>query len=158
MAFEIYTLPAPRSGTLGISPLPGRWGSALDDFKTIHHWAPDIVVSMTELAEMERYNVADMGGILARHGIGWAHFPIRDFGAPQAGADWASLSQQLHAVLDRNGRILAHCFGGQGRSGMVLMRLMVERGMPGDAALSALRAVRPGAVETDAQREWASRG
>jgi len=158
MAFRIYTLPAPRSGTLGISPLPGRWGDALDDFATIRQWAPNIVLSMTLLAEMESHNMADMGGLLAQGGIAWAHFPIRDFGEPKGDTDWAALSARLHKVLDDNGRVLAHCFGGQGRSGMVLMRLMVERGMAPNAALTALRAVRPGAVETDAQRAWAVKG
>ncbi|MEX0969706.1 MAG: protein phosphatase [Paracoccaceae bacterium] len=155
MTFAIAELAAPRGGTLGICPLPGRFGTALDDLAVLRAWQPDIVVSMTELAEMERHIVADLGGLLAQSGIGWAHFPIRDFGTPAFGAAWNDLSARLHKVLDGGGRVLAHCYGGQGRSGMVLLGLMVERGMAADAALAALRKVRPGAVETVAQQAWA---
>ncbi|MBR9844091.1 MAG: protein phosphatase, partial [Rhodobacteraceae bacterium] len=49
-----------------------------------------------------------------------------------------------------------HCFGGCGRSGMAIMRLLVEMGEEPEAALARLRAVRPCAVETEAQRLWAA--
>ena len=156
MPFEIADLPAPNGGTLGICPLPGRDGAALKDFAAITAWRPDIVVSMTETAEMERHDVADMGKILARDGIAWVQFAIPDFGTPQPGAPWPALASRLHLVLNGGGRVLAQCYGGKGRSGMVLFRLMVERGMDAGLALCTLRAARPGAVETEAQRIWAA--
>ena len=154
MTFQIAELPAPGGGTLGICPLPGRWGDAVADFAMIRAWAPDIVVSMTETAEMERFNMADMGALLARDGVDWAHFPVRDFGVPENESIWAELASELHKVLDANGRVLVHCLGGLGRSGMVLLRLMVERGEQAEVALGQIREVRPGAVETDAQKDW----
>ena len=116
MTFAIAELAAPKGGRLGICPLPGRFGAALDDMAVLRAWRPDIVVSMTELAEMERHNMADMGGLLAQHGVAWAHFPVRDFGTPAFGAAWDGLSARLHDVLDGGGRVLAHCYGGQGRT------------------------------------------
>ena len=53
---------------------------------------------------------------------------------------------------------MIHCFGGCGRSGMAALRLMVEAGEDADEALERLRAVRPCAVETDAQLRWARAG
>jgi len=53
------------------------------------------------------------------------------------------------------GKVLVHCMGGCGRSGMAVLRLMVETGEPPHSALSRLRAARPCAVETDAQFDWA---
>jgi hypothetical protein len=41
---------------------------------------------------------------------------------------------------------------------MAALRLMVEAGEPPDTALGRLRAVRPGAVETEDQMAWARRG
>ncbi len=158
MVFRIETISLPNGARLGISPLPGRGGAGLADLSVIAKWSPDIVVSMTEGAEMARSNMEDLGGLLAQFSIGWAHFPIRDFGAPEGMGDWPDLSARLHKVLDAKGAVLAHCYGGQGRSGMVLLRLMVERGEAASAALARLRTVRPGAVETDAQFDWASEG
>ncbi len=41
---------------------------------------------------------------------------------------------------------------------MAVLRLMVEVGEAPEAALARLRAVRPCAVETEAQRDWAEQG
>lgn len=158
MAFGIETLTLPGGARLGICPLPGRGGAALEDLAAIRAWRPDIVLSMTEAEEMARHNMADLGGLLSREGIAHASFPIRDFGTPTGMENWSALAVRLHAILDSGGAVLAHCYGGQGRSGMVLMRLMVERGQDPDAALAAIRTVRPGAVETDAQQAWARSG
>lgn len=156
MSFSIQTIDLDNGARLGISPMPGRFSAGLADLATIAKWAPDIVVSMTEISEMERHNMADLGGLLGQFDIGWAHFPIRDFGAPEGMAEWPNLSIQLHQVLDQGGAVLTHCYGGQGRSGMVVLRLMVERGEDAKDALARLREHRPGAVETDAQYLWAA--
>lgn len=158
MSFRIETLTFGTGARLGICPMPGRGGALLADVSAIFRWGPDIVVSMTEMAEMTRQGMDDLGGLLAAGNVAWAHFPIRDFGAPDKAGDWPELSARLHAVLDDGGSVLAHCYGGQGRSGMVLLRLMVERGEDPANALARLRAVRPGAVETDAQYAWAAMG
>jgi len=158
MGFGIATLTPEGGARIGICRLPGRDGRALEDLATIRAWTPGIVVSLTEPAEMARHNMGDMAGLLAREGIAHAAFPIRDFGVPEGLAGWPGLSARLHGVLEAGGGVLLHCYGGQGRSGMLALRLMVERGQNPDAALAALRAVRPGAVETDAQAAWARAG
>ena len=97
-----------------------------------------------------------LGARLAEAGIAWRHWPIRDFGVP-AGSDWPRLAAALHSVLDGGGAVLLHCRGGRGRSGMVALRLLVERRAEPRAELARLRAVRSGAVETRAQLRWAIR-
>ena len=87
------------------------------------------------------------------------HLPIRDYSG-QSGENvelWKNYSVQLHESLDAGGGVIAHCRGGIGRSGMIALRLMAERGEDPDQALERLRAVRPGAVETDEQRFWAQK-
>lgn len=149
---EINSLP---SGRLAICRLPGRTGDLDADVAEIARWAPDIVVSMTETSEMAASGAAGLIEALRARSIKHAHFPIRDFGTPEAGDErWPALSERLHAVLDRGGSILLHCMGGLGRSGMVALRLLIERGLPPAQALAEIRAARPGAVETDAQEIW----
>jgi len=158
MAFRIETLTLPAGARLGISPLPGRNGPGLSDVAKIARWGADVVVSMTEMAEMERHDIGDLGAMLGQFEIAWRHFPVRDFGTPAMTARWDKISRDLHQVLDGGGSVLAHCYGGHGRSGMVVVRLLCERGISPDAALRDLRAIRPGAVETEAQFDWASLG
>ena len=108
---------------------------------------------------MERGGAAEMPQRLAAAGVAWKHFPIVDYGAPEkTSGDWPALSAELHAILDRGGSVLAHCYGGHGRAGMVALRLLTERGENPKSALARIRAVRPGAVEADTQFRWAAAG
>ena len=52
--------------------------------------------------------------------------------------------------------MVVHCMGGCGRSGMILLRLMIDAGETPDSALARLRTARPCAVETKAQMRWAT--
>lgn len=147
------------SARLGICRLPGRSGDLAGDMALIAAWTPDIVVSMTETTEMQEKGAAHLVAALATAGIAHTHFPIRDFGAPEnTDARWPALSRRLHIILDQGGRVLVHCLGGRGRSGMIALRLMTERGIPAHKALATLREARPGAVETDAQEAWGAAG
>lgn len=98
----------------------------------------------------------DFTGDLARL-CDWRHLPVTDFGVPgpDSAAAWPALAAEALAVLAAGGRVLVHCHGGCGRSGMVALRLMIGTGEGAEAALARLRAVRPCAVETGAQMEWA---
>jgi len=147
-------------GRLGICALPGSWNLLEDDLETIADWQADVVVTMTEQREMNGAGVGDLGQRLEAAGIEWHHLPVRDFnGLSGDSADvWESLSATLHRHLDDGRHVLVHCRAGLGRSGMVVMRLLVERGIPPEQALTRLRTVRPGAVETPTQRAWAGDG
>lgn len=152
--FAIATLPLAGGGRLGVCRLPHLPA----DLLAILAWKPAAVVSMTEASEMTL--CPDLGRVLAEAGIAWLHLPIRDFSGPDGASRdaWPELARRLHAILDRGGGVLLHCRGGKGRSGMIAMRLMVERGEPAAAALAQLRAARPGAVETAGQLAWAEAG
>lgn len=160
--FRISDLTFDNGARLGLCRLPGRSGDLAGDIGLIRLWAPAIVVSMTETAEMAEKGAGELIAALshpamARQPIPHAHFPIRDFGAPESlDARWPALARRLHAILDGGGAVLLHCLGGKGRSGMVAMRLMTERGIPAPEALATVRSIRPGAVETPAQEAWAT--
>lgn len=153
--FRIDELSLEGGARIGICRLPGRSDDLEGDLAMIRQWHPDLVVSMTEAAEMAEKGAGKLVARLGDLGLAHAHFPIRDYGVPDAEeTGWAALSPRLHAILERDGRLLLHCLGGKGRSGMVAMRLLTERGMAPGEALMRIRDVRPGAVETDAQEQW----
>ena len=155
--FEIYPL-AVLSGQLALSPLPGRSGDYTRDLQIIRAWRPALVMSMTEASEMAAHGAANLGDDLG--GARWRHFPIIDFGVPDDSPDvaleWSALASEALDILRGGGRVLIHCMGGCGRSGMAALRLMVLAGETPDDALTRLRVARPCAVETDAQRAWAA--
>lgn len=141
------------TGWISLSPLPGRGGDLAADVAGLARWRADLLVSLTEAAEMAG---ADLPGALAGAGIGWQHLPVPDFGVPEPSAE--AVVTDLLARLAQGQRIALHCMGGCGRSGMIALRLMVLAGEAAGPALERLRAVRPCAVETPAQYDWAARG
>lgn len=151
--FQIYEMAGFTKGVLGICMQPG----ADADFAVIAAWEPGIVVTLTQEAEFP-----DMGKPLPLRFLetdyDWLHLPITDFGVPNAKdrALWHETLECLQAMLNKNGKVLIHCKGGNGRSGMVLLKLLTLQGEDGDAALHRLRNIRAGAVETDAQFKWAT--
>lgn len=155
--YPIYPLPL-RAGQVALAPVPGRVAGYEADLSTLLHWRPDMVLTMTTQAELDRVGATDLGEDLVAVGVCWHHLPIVDFGAPGPDvlARWPQVTAQAADLLDAGGQVLIHCFGGCGRSGMVALRLMVEAGEAPDAALIRLRAARPCAVERDAQFAWAA--
>jgi len=155
--FAIYSV-ATAGGDLAVSPMPGRRGDLAGDVERIAEWSADMVISMTTDAEFSHCKTGELGIRLARVGIEWRRFPVEDFGTPGSTeqSQWAAVSRAARAVLAGGGKVLIHCMGGCGRSGMAALRLMIESGEDPDDALSRLRDARPCAVETDAQFAWAT--
>jgi protein-tyrosine phosphatase len=145
------------NGILALSPMPGRGGDHAADLEHLREWQPALVISMTTEAEMVAMGVGDLGQQLRDSGTRWVHLPVQDFGTPgpEVEAQWPDVSLSARKALDGGGRVLIHCMGGCGRSGMAALRLMIEAGDPPAEALAHLRRVRPCAVETQAQMDWA---
>ncbi|MFO7759281.1 MAG: protein-tyrosine phosphatase family protein [Roseovarius sp.] len=147
-------------GTLALAPLPGASGDYGADMAHLRDWKPALVITLVTPEEIAECEAFTLGTDLQEAGTRWISYPIQDFGtpAPDQFAAWPDASEMMRAALKGGGRVMIHCNGGCGRSGMVALRLMVETGEAPDAALDRLRAVRPGAVETAAQMAWARRG
>lgn len=157
IGFAIYEIPV-AGGTLALSPMPGRTRHYAADWQHLQVWRPTMVISMTLMDELARKGAGTLGTDLARAGIAWRHLPVPDFGTPDAGADglWDVVEKDALDALNAGGKVLVHCFGGCGRSGMAALRLMIAAGEDPDTALTRLRAARHCAVETDAQMAWAT--
>ena len=134
--FGIYALPL-LDGTVALSPLPGCTGDYAGDLQHVRDWRPAIVISMTTQAEMVARGAGDLGHDLQNTGARWFHLPIDDFGAPTPDITvaWHGVAQAALDALQSGARALIHCNGGCGRSGMAVLRLMVEAGEAPDKAL-----------------------
>jgi ADP-ribosyl-[dinitrogen reductase] hydrolase len=141
----IGTIALAGGGALGVAPY-----AAASDQAAIAAWAPDVVLTL-----LERGPRADaVGAVCAALDVAWHHLPIDDFNAPDAAfeAGWEQAGAVLRDHLRSGRRVLVHCLAGRGRSGTIAARLLVEVGAASpDQAIEAVRAVRPGAVETPDQ-------
>lgn len=155
----IYALGV-AGGSLAISQMPGRSGDYAEDLDFIREWKPSLVITATTRGELADAGAETLGADIQESGARWLHLPIKDFGVPdgQFLETWsAALATSLNALRGQ-GRVLIHCKGGCGRSGMLALRIMIEAGEDAVEALLRLRKLRPCAVETDAQLRWAVTG
>lgn len=154
---------AAAGGVIGMTICPGKkgpsghggaWNRDLAlDMAAVAAWRPGAVVTLMETPEFEQYRVAELPRAMASLGARWFHLPIRDVDVPGEAfeARWDKEGAALRAILRGGGRVLVHCVGGLGRTGLVAARLLIELGMAPEQAIAAVREARPGAIETDRQ-------
>ncbi|MGR3760586.1 protein-tyrosine phosphatase family protein [Roseobacteraceae bacterium NS-SX3] len=152
----IHALPV-AGGNLALCQLPGAGGDYAGDLQHIHDWRPGLVISMTTDEEHAAAGAATLGSDIQSIASRWIHLPVPDFGVPPPAVleRWPAASHLARKALVGGGRVLVHCRGGCGRSGMAVLRLMIECGEAPEKALARLRGLRPCAVETEAQMAWA---
>lgn len=156
-------MPAAR-GAIGITFCPGKqqhsafsgqWSRDLAiDLDAIRDWGAAAVVTLVEDHELLSLQVQHLGSeVQARH-MAWHHLPIRDVSVPCARfeAQWQERGEALRSLLRHGFKVLVHCKGGLGRAGTISARLLAELGTDPADAVSMVRKVRPGAIETEAQR------
>jgi len=154
--FVIFALPVAR-GILAIAPMPGRGGHYAEDLAHLSDWKPALVISVVTELELVAHRATDLGADLQDLGTRWIQLPVADLEVPDTEQEenWHTASKAALSALQGGGRVLVHCLGGCGRSGMAALRLMIEAGEEADDALSRLRSVRACAVETEEQMAWA---
>ena len=152
-----------REGRLGLTFCPGKkddgrgWDRDLDDdLRVIRSWGASTVVTLIEAHEFDLLQVASLGEAVEKIGLRWIHLPIRDVDVPDERFElgWQTAGPEIHHRIDEGERIVIHCRGGIGRTGLVAAQILIERGCIPRNAIHRIRAVRPGAIETWAQEQY----
>ena len=167
---RIAEVPMPVSGSLGISHCPGRnridsagcqWKRNLrDDLRDLMAWGASAVLTLVEDCEFARLGVPEFATEIRRTGLVWYHMAIPDMSTPGTAFEqaWSRDGARIIGSLRAGQRLLVHCAGGLGRSGMVAAKLLTALGAPADHAIAAVRRARPGAIETDGQLDYVLNG
>jgi ADP-ribosyl-[dinitrogen reductase] hydrolase len=134
--------------------MTGGWDRDLQlDLRAVSEWGASLVVTLIEDHEFTSLGVAQLGVEVINHHLDWLHLPIADASTPGGDFEnaWAEVGEGIRARLRAGFNVVVHCKGGLGRAGTVAARLLVELGQDPDEAISAVRAARPGAIETGGQ-------
>ena len=154
--FEIVKIEI-ETGFVGLCPMPGKFSSFDEDFLQLVKELPQVVVTCATQLEMMACSATRLPEKLYNSEIKWFHIDVDDFQIPDEFSEekWNSLLPILKETIFGGGGVILNCVGGCGRSGMFLMRLLLELGWSRHGALERLRKVRPCAIETDQQFSWA---
>jgi ADP-ribosyl-[dinitrogen reductase] hydrolase len=152
-------------GRVGITLCPGKrqpnaatgpWDRDLDiDLDAVKAFGADVLITLMERDELAgaAIDVQAFERAVTSRGMKWLHLPIVDLNAPSAEFEtaWEQHAAGLRDIVKRGGRVVAHCRGGRGRSGLVAARLLIELGWEPEAAITGIRSANPKAIETPAQ-------
>ena len=118
----------------------------------------DAVVSLLPDHEVRSLDVLGEPAHLARLGIDFLSCPITDYAVPDDLATIARLGDDVVARLTAGQRVVVHCRGGIGRSGLVACAVLVRVGATARTAFALASAARgvPG-PETAEQRAFVER-
>ncbi|HNR89810.1 MAG TPA: hypothetical protein PKM65_15850 [Spirochaetota bacterium] len=113
-----------------------------------------IVMLLPDEECLRRDNV-DLRARYAREGFAVLYFPIVNYSVPYSIEATRELIGEIVDRAGRGERIAVHCYGGWGRTGIVLALLArAVCGYSGDQAIEWVRRSVPGAVETDEQESF----
>lgn len=156
-------------GAIGLTFCPGKtgdsvfgdpWDRQLDiDVRALKSWGASVVLTLMEKHELDMLRVPGLGEAMQSADIEWIHLPIRDVSVPDEKFPrvWANLTKDLQRRLVLGERIVLHCRGGLGRTGLVAGLLLLDQGWSANDAIRKIRQVRPGAIETDEQEAYVRR-
>jgi ADP-ribosyl-[dinitrogen reductase] hydrolase len=159
---HIDTIAVLGGGAFGLMHCPGRCDGhygARDltaDLGAVEAWGAALMISLNESREFSRLGVPNYATVAASRQFVWRHVPIPDMQTPGVAFwnAWTVAGPDIAAALDRHEKIAVHCAAGLGRTGTLVAKLLVDRGLAAEAAIALVRAYRPGTIETTAQEAF----
>ena len=157
--YDILEIPG-CAGALIFTPCPGSKdtsvAAALD---TLQAAGAEAVITLMPAEELARNAASELPQLCAERGLEWFHLPVADEQVPLADFDqaWARSAARINDLLAAGKSLAIHCKGGSGRTGLIAARILIEQGVPRQAAIARVQALRPKAIQHPAHAGWIGR-
>jgi len=139
------------------TPCPGTKGTRVSEaLTTIESAGAQVLVTLMPDTELAANQADDLPARCAELGIEWLQLPVADEQAPLADFDtaWRRHRDTILARLADGATLAIHCKGGSGRTGLIAARILIELGIPREAAVNQVQALRPKAIQHPAHVGW----
>ena len=148
---DIYNHP----GRFGAASMPGSLDHSIEqDLSTLQSAHVSHLVSLVEEHEFRRLEPPESphhrSAVVRACNIEYLHQPIQDLGA-QTDEQAQQLTAFTVQAMRGGGKVLFHCGAGLGRAGTLAACTLVSLGMSPTDAITTVRWVRPGAIQSTAQ-------
>lgn len=155
MKAEVYWVPGPWLGHLGIVPRPRGQDWLADEVRSWRDAGLAVVASLLTPDEVTELEIQDEEARCRQEGIEFHALPIPDRGVPPLRAGFTALVSTLEKALEAGKNVAVHCRQGIGRSALVVASVLVAAGKEPDEAFRSIEEARGTPVpETKAQYEW----
>jgi protein-tyrosine phosphatase/nicotinamidase-related amidase len=143
---------------IGMTILPGRKDRKRDldeDIEAIKKENIKVVVCLISPDEFVSYGVTDLFDKYKKAGLHVKHVSIVDQGTPTF-EEMKSLTSDIHSAVTHNDKVLIHCVGGLGRTGLLAACYLKDyyKVSGKDAILKVRESRSVRAIESDAQEKF----
>jgi len=149
-----------NNSSIGMSMCPGRqncrnWSRDLDmDIEVMKDHKVEIVVSLMTLTELQRMKLGHLFETIIRANMESMHFPITDKWLPKSIDGFIKIVQAVVDKIKLGKKIMIHCNGGKGRTGLLVVACLIQLGMSQTDATNKIRKTRPGMLQNPAQQMY----
>lgn len=154
----IWSITAGRSqAKIGLTPCPDtKDADVIESLIEFRRWGASAILSLLPKEEVINLNTREIESHAKQAGMVWFYLPLPDNDVQQELVEnnveehWQTIIPSIHQLLDNNKSVIIHCRRGSSRTGLVAIRLQLERGVTFEKATKEVISVRPSALEPQA--------
>ena len=157
---DYFAHPVLGKAQIGMCMCPGRnkpkkvhiWRRDLNtDLELIKDSGADILITLVKNAELLSMGIMELFVRARQLGLETLHFPVPDKWIPDSMSEVMMLISKILVWVKEGKKIVIHCNGGKGRTGMVAVATLVALGLSVDEGIRLIRTRRPGMIKNPAQ-------
>jgi len=146
--------------SIGMAMCPGRqnhnnWSRNLDvDLQVLLNLGVEVVVTLMTQGELQKMKLTHLPDVIKQANMESIYFSITDKWLPDSVDEFIKI---VYAVIDQiklGKKILVHCNGGKGRTGLLVVACLIQLGLSQSDATNKIRKVRPGMLHNPAQQMY----